>query len=201
MAGSASDSKRLFVVNAITLSRIPIALAFAFLLWGAGWTTTTMVSGLVLLGLCELTDLLDGLLARRLGVVSGLGQLLDPYADSVARLIVYWSLACGGLVWAVVPLGMALRDVSVSYCRVVMARGGSSVGANWAGKVKAWVQGVGAFVLLASPASTAYSGPWLMGIVSVIVLAVTLGSFVPYAATAIRVARADPTASLGRVER
>ena len=200
MAYSTSESRRLLFVNAITLSRIPLAIAFAVLLLVAGWTTTTLAFGLVLLALCELTDFLDGFLARRLGVVSPIGQLLDPYADSVTRLVIYWTLACAGLVWAVVPLGMAFRDISVSYCRIVIARGGGSVAANWAGKTKAWVQGAGAFVLLISPTCPAHWHPWVIAATSVVVLAMTLGSLVPYAMTAIRTARADLLPSSESVE-
>jgi CDP-diacylglycerol--glycerol-3-phosphate 3-phosphatidyltransferase len=191
MADSTTDSNRLLFVNAITLSRIPLAVTFAVVLSAGGWTKTTMTVGLVLLSLCEVTDFLDGFLARRLGVVSPIGQLLDPYADSITRLVVYWTLACAGLVWAVVPLGMAFRDISVSYCRIMIAKGGGSVAANWAGKTKAWVQGVGAFVLLVCPVWPTEPHPWVIGTTSVAVLAMTLGSLIPYAMTAIRTTRAD----------
>ena len=89
-----------------------------------------------------------------------------------------------------VPLGMAFRDISVSYCRIIIAKGGGSVAANLAGKTKAWVQGAGAFVLLVCPTWPADWHPWVIGVTSALVLAMTLGSLIPYAATAIRSGRA-----------
>ena len=63
------------------------------------------------------------------------GAALDPYMDSFSRLIVYWTLACAGLVTPLVPLVMALRDVTVAYCRIFLARAGHTVAANWSGKI------------------------------------------------------------------
>ena len=44
----------------------------------------------------ELTDALDGAIARARGVTSELGATLDPLTDSMSRLIVYWTLAAAG---------------------------------------------------------------------------------------------------------
>ena len=54
----------------------------------------------VLLGLISVTDLLDGMLARRLGQVSEIGKMLDPVAD---RLVVFAGVV-GGMAAGLVPL-------------------------------------------------------------------------------------------------
>lgn len=54
----------------------------------------------VLLGLISVTDLLDGMLARRLDQVSEIGKMLDPVAD---RLVVFAGVV-GGMVAGLVPL-------------------------------------------------------------------------------------------------
>lgn len=167
---------RFLIVTGLTLARIPLAVLFAVVLLTLDWSVPVLIVCLAALVLCELTDLLDGLLARRLGVVSVTGALLDPYADSLSRLIVYWALACSGLVWAVVPLAMAVRDVSVSYCRIVLTRHGGRVSANWSGKIKAVVQGGGAVLLVMGPVYTVHTGPWITHVFSAIILVVTLGS-------------------------
>ncbi len=122
--------------------------------------------------------------------------MLDPYADSVSRLVIYWALACSGLCWAVVPLAMAVRDVTVSYCRVVISRGGRSVAANWSGKLKAMTQAVGAVLLLLAPRWAACCGTWLTPPVSALVLIVTLASIGQYAWAA-RQARRGGGATVG----
>ena len=54
----------------------------------------------VLLGLISVTDLLDGMLARRLDQVSEIGKMLDPVAD---RLVVFAGVV-GGMAAGLVPL-------------------------------------------------------------------------------------------------
>ena len=177
------------LVQGMTLGRIPLALAFAVLLLYADRTIVVLSVCALLLALIELSDLFDGLLARRLGLVTEWGAMLDPYADSISRLLVYWGLACAGLTLAVVPLAMACRDVTVAYCRIVWTRHGQSVSAQWSGKIKAVVQGVGAFLLLYAASNLPFAGRGIIVAVSWVVLLVTLGSVVEYLAKAISATR------------
>jgi cardiolipin synthase len=55
------------------------------------------VAALVVLAVASATDFLDGVIARRFGLITRLGQLLDPAAD---RLFIFAAL-----------LGLAMRDV------------------------------------------------------------------------------------------
>ena len=169
------------MVQAVTLARIPLAIALAVLLHTSGKPDiAVLVAGSVLLGISEITDFLDGLLARRLGVVSETGAMLDPYSDSVSRLIVYWSLAMAGLALAVVPLVMAIRDVTVAYVRITWVRQGKSVSAKWSGKIKAVVQGVCAFALLWSPVYPDPARGWTIAALSWLVMVVTVYSAIDY---------------------
>jgi len=58
----------------------------------------------VFLGLISVTDLLDGMLARRLDQVSEIGKMLDPAAD---RLVVLAGVV-GGMVAGLVPLWLGV---------------------------------------------------------------------------------------------
>ncbi len=168
-------------MQVVTLVRIPLAVIFAaVLLTRSELTLGVLVACSVLLAISEVTDFLDGFLARRLGVVSETGAMLDPYSDSASRLIVYWTLASAGLALAVVPLVMALRDVTVAYCRITWVRQGKSVSAKWSGKIKAVVQGFAAFALLWSPAYRATTGAWAVTAISWLVIAVTVYSALDY---------------------
>ncbi len=80
--------------NAITLLRLVLMPVCAWLL-----ATQHYGSGLVLTALVGATDWVDGWLARRIGQVSRLGQLLDPFAD---RLLIA-SVAVALLVRQVLP--------------------------------------------------------------------------------------------------
>lgn len=121
--------------------------------------------------------------------------MLDPYSDSVSRLIVYFGLGQAGLIHPALVLVMAVRDVSVSYCRILLTQSGQSVAAMLSGKIKAVVQAVGAYVALLSvclplvtdstnAAMAVYWG------VTIVVAVVTLWSIVEYAQSAFGAMRA-----------
>jgi len=164
-----------------TLARIPVAVAFALVLLLTGGKGGAVTAPLVLLILLELTDIIDGIIARRLGLVTEWGAMLDPYADSVARLIVYWALACRGLILPLVPLAMAVRDVTVAYLRIILARNGRSVSARLSGKIKAAFQCCGALLAVMGPWYWPFTGDWTIEAISWIVILVTLSSIVQYA--------------------
>ena len=188
-------SRRSFLlVQGITLTRIPLAIIFAFVLLKMKSSESHLTASLVLLAVMETTDFFDGRLARRYAVRSEFGSMLDPYADSISRIIVYWALACGGLVLSLVPLSMAFRDITVAYCRVILTRHGHSVSARWSGKIKAGFQGIGAIVMTLGPVYWAWTGEGIVAVFSWILIVVTLGSMVEYVRAALpNVGRMDRT--------
>jgi CDP-diacylglycerol--glycerol-3-phosphate 3-phosphatidyltransferase len=150
------------IPNLITLARLPLAALFAVLVAVAsrGEGGLTAAWGAVLAGVVvleELTDALDGMAARRLGQSSRLGGILDPLADSLGRLTVYFAMALAGWVTIAVPLVMAGRDIVVAYTRIVQGLTGGKTSARLSGKVKAVVQCGGIFVLI----GLAAAGPWV----------------------------------------
>ena len=178
------------LVCVLTLVRIPMAIVFSvvfLILSSPTQRTLRMVLALVILALIELTDLLDGFLARRMKVTTEWGAMLDPYADSFSRLVVYWTLAQAHAALAAVPLVMALRDVTVAYCRVTLARAQQSVKANWSGKTKAVVQGAAAagIVIAVGLADDPASIPRINVLLSWIVILATAASTIEYVRAAI----------------
>jgi CDP-diacylglycerol---glycerol-3-phosphate 3-phosphatidyltransferase len=171
----------------LTLSRLPIAAAFAVavaMCAGEGrqvgtWPTVNL---LLLAGLAEATDLLDGWAARRYGSASELGGLVDPLCDSLARLTMFFAMALAGWLWIAVPLVMAGRDIIVAYIRVVQARTGGATGARLSGKAKALVQGAAvlATVLLASRWVAPSNAQLWREAVGIAVIAVTAWSLADY---------------------
>ena len=187
------------MVHGFTVARIPLAMLFAAILLSAASPSTTILVCVCLLVFVELTDLIDGALARRWGVVTEWGAMFDPFADSVSRLVVYWALACAGLVLPLVPLAMALRDVSVAYCRIILAKRGRSVSAKWSGKIKAMVQCTFGLLAVSGPWYWTYTGKWTIQALSWIVITVTLVSVIEYAAAAWKsVGEAPPGEGVGQ---
>jgi CDP-diacylglycerol--glycerol-3-phosphate 3-phosphatidyltransferase len=164
----------------MTLGRIPIAILFLVIMIYGQESVFILALNLLLLSLIEVTDLYDGIIARKFGLVSESGATLDPYADSVSRLIVYWAMATRGLVIFFVPLIMALRDITVAYSRIVLAQNNRSVSAKKSGKLKATVQAVGAYLALLGPYYWDHIGRWSFYALSWIIITVTFLSAIEY---------------------
>lgn len=104
---------------------------------------------LILISVCELTDFFDGFFARRHNKVTDLGKVLDPMADSIFRLSVFFTFTQG-----VVQLPMLLvlvlffRDSIIGTLRTLCALRGVALAARMSGKVKAVVQAVTAYFIL-----------------------------------------------------
>jgi cardiolipin synthase len=62
-------------------------------------------------GAAAFTDILDGLLARRFGGQSRIGQYLDPIADKILLTCIYVGLALGGAVPVWIVLLIIARDL------------------------------------------------------------------------------------------
>ena len=94
---------------------------------------------LVLVIVSEISDGLDGYLARKRKQVSDFGKLMDPYADSIFRLTALFCFA--GSVHKWVPLWMVVvllyRDVLTSVIRTFAIKRGVVVAARISGKLKA----------------------------------------------------------------
>ncbi|MFP4215478.1 MAG: CDP-alcohol phosphatidyltransferase family protein [Phycisphaerae bacterium] len=174
----------------ITFSRLGFAAVFAALVGladaGEG-LSLVMAAGIIVVAIVgEITDTLDGQLARRTGNVTELGGLLDPLMDSLSRLIMFFALALVGWITIAVPLVMGFRDIVVSYTRIIQARTGGKTSARWSGKIKAVVQAVVAPVVVACvwvggafPAF-ATAAIWAIHSLSGLLIAVTLWSMLDY---------------------
>ncbi len=109
--------------------------------------------------LAALTDLLDGYLARKLGVVSVLGKLIDPLADKlIVMACLVWMVMMGRMpTWAVIAL--LAREFSVTALRSVAASEGVIISAGQEGKTKTALQMIGIIALLVGyPYHLSYAG-------------------------------------------
>ncbi len=104
---------------------------------------------LVIVALCELTDIFDGFFARKRNQVTSLGKVLDPMADSFFRLSVFFAFTQGDLQ---LPLMIVLvffwRDSLVNTLRSLCALQGIPLAARASGKIKAVVQAIVTFFIL-----------------------------------------------------
>jgi CDP-diacylglycerol--glycerol-3-phosphate 3-phosphatidyltransferase len=126
------------IANAVTLLRVLLVVPFWVVFGREGLPAAAVATACVFF--MELSDLLDGTVARRLGIVSDLGKLLDPAADSFSRLAVFFALATRPAPGAAEPWfparGVVLllfRDLGVSFLRQLAATRGVVVAARTTG--------------------------------------------------------------------
>ncbi|MES2345076.1 MAG: CDP-alcohol phosphatidyltransferase family protein [Chlamydiota bacterium] len=99
--------------------------------------------------ICELSDLFDGILARKKNQVTDLGKILDPMADSIFRLSVFMTFTQGLIKLPILlVLVFFYRDSIISTLRTVCALRGVALAARFSGKVKAVVQAATAILIL-----------------------------------------------------
>ena len=131
----------------VTISRIALSPVFFICFYFSKWTglgeNLSILLCWVLFAAMEVSDLLDGYLARKLNQNSDWGKVLDPFADSLSRLTYFACFAGTGIL----PLWMFIiilyRDLGVAYLRIIVGRAGTVLGARLSGKVKAWIYAAG----------------------------------------------------------
>jgi CDP-diacylglycerol--glycerol-3-phosphate 3-phosphatidyltransferase len=144
---------------------------------------------LVVFVIAGLTDVIDGLIARKLNVTSKFGRMLDPLADKV--------LVCGSFIcFAIIgepklfdfePTTMAiiqwsaagviiLREVYVTTLRHIAEARGVNFAATVSGKIKMFLQSfaIGTVVIKIAHVQTAVWGYWFTTITFAFMLIVTI---------------------------
>lgn len=131
--------------NIMTASRVPCLFIIAMLVaWDAHWAPTL---ALIVFLFAAVTDYLDGWLARRLGVVSNFGKLMDALTDKILNV--------GLLIFLLVyPVGQPLlpvycvflvvvifvRELLITGLRLVAASSRRVLAAERSGKIKTVLQ-------------------------------------------------------------
>jgi CDP-diacylglycerol--glycerol-3-phosphate 3-phosphatidyltransferase len=135
--------------NSITMLRIgvvPVLLAIPFAT--SKWACSVIAWCFIV---AAASDVADGYIARRGGLVTRIGKLLDPLADKLlvsAALIML--VAAGRMEWwgawmVVVIVG---RELAVTGLRSIASSEGEVMAAAWHGKVKAVVQNLAIAALI-----------------------------------------------------
>ena len=137
----------------LTIGRIfisPIFLIFYLKYQQLGITLHALPFILIfLLVLSELSDFFDGYLARRFNLVTELGKILDPMADSITRLTILLTFTQGFIrLPLLLVFAFVYRDAMISTLRTVCAFRGVTLAARTSGKIKAVLQASSIFAIL-----------------------------------------------------
>ncbi len=131
--------------NKLTILRI-ILVPFVIAATLINFPFHYLVAGL-LFGVASLTDMFDGKIARRDGLVTDFGKFLDPLADKIMVLSVFVCFIEQGLCSAVPVIIIIFREFAITSIRLVASSKGQVVASNMWGKVKT-VSQIAAIVLI-----------------------------------------------------
>jgi len=120
--------------NRLTLMRI--ALSFVLILFLLTPGVQAKIAAMVVFAAASLTDLWDGKLARKHGIVTDFGVLMDPIADKVLVLSAFLAFVQLHIVPAWMVVLIATREFLVTGLRLFALGRGQVLPAEAAGKHK-----------------------------------------------------------------
>ncbi len=164
--------------NKLTVFRVVLIPFFVVILMTDCLGDASKWVALVIFVIASLTDLLDGKIARKYGMVTTFGKFADPLAD---KILVISAMIC--LVellrlkaWIVVII--VAREFIISGFRIIAAEKDVVIAASYWGKFKTTFQMVMVIMLIADPGYDWWS--IAASVVTWIALALTVISLVDY---------------------
>lgn len=151
--------------NKITVFRfccVPALMACAFIDFKYHWVAT-----LIIYFVACMSDKADGIIARKSGIVTDFGKLMDPLSDKTLVFAAYIILFDMGWHTDIVIMIMLAREFLVAGIRMAAATTGEVIAANAFGKAKTFLQMATTgmvFLLLAigeGPANIDMNTQWL----------------------------------------
>lgn len=149
-AGAAPAAVRVVnLPNALTVLRVLCVPLIAWLLWvDNGASGVARDAAALLFVLASITDLADGAIARRYGLVTTFGKIADPIADKALTGVALVGLSLlGELPWWITVV-ILVREIGVTLLRFWVIEHGV-IPASRGGKVKTLVQTVAIAMYLA----------------------------------------------------
>jgi cardiolipin synthase (CMP-forming) len=182
-------SRILTIPNAISFLRLLGVPLFLYLFLGAhqwGWAVAVLAIG-------GTTDWIDGYLARRLGQVSRLGELMDPVADRLYILATLLAFTIEGVVPWAFTIALLAREALLSVVILVLRRYGvPPLPVHYVGKTATFILLFAFPVLLlantahGAVASVAHAAGWALAWWGLILYWVAGGLYVLQARSVVR---------------
>jgi len=106
--------------NRLTLSRLALTVLFVAAL-NSSWEYAR-TTALLLFLVAGITDFVDGEIARRYGIITNFGELMDPLADRLYILATLIAFTVRSVVTWQFTAALLLRDAMMIVCLLVMRR-------------------------------------------------------------------------------
>jgi len=186
----------MLLANRVTLIRIILAPLFFVVymlpsffpsLFPGCWTVPVL--WLIFIA-AQITDMLDGMIARKRNETSDFGKLFDPFADTLMQISCFLCFVLDGIFPAALYLLVLYREFGILLLRNMMMKKGVAMGARLGGKIKTvtYILAGGAALAAVSLARLAvfeFLYPWFkIGSLIIFIIAVvfSLLSFFDYVA-------------------
>jgi CDP-diacylglycerol--glycerol-3-phosphate 3-phosphatidyltransferase/cardiolipin synthase len=123
------------VPNILTTARVIAVPFFVFFFYKGSY-----IVAFIIFVLASLTDMLDGLIARKYNLVSNFGKFMDPLADKILT----YSAFCLFVEYKMIPayflIIVLFREFAVAGIRMLAAEKGKVIAADIFGKIKTLLQ-------------------------------------------------------------
>lgn len=156
--------------NKLTVARLIMAplffIVFCLRRWiGPEATVASSVICIILYTAIELTDLLDGKIARKYHQVSDLGKVMDPFGDTLSHLTFFLCFLMEGIMPEYCFAVIMYREFAILFIRLLMVSQGHVMPANMWGKSKTCTYAAGSIlgILYLLFAAVMPSASWLSG--------------------------------------
>lgn len=159
------QKQKLNLPNRLTIFRmllVPLMVAaFSFEAWLPGWNY--WAAGIFFIA--DMTDIVDGYIARKRNQITNFGKLMDPIADKLLFCSAFISMTYNGMLNPILCIIFVGREIIVSGFRLVTAGSGTVIAANWLGKLKSTLQVIAILAtLLGNPIFSMWNFPFDFGV-------------------------------------
>ncbi|MBN1405082.1 MAG: CDP-diacylglycerol--glycerol-3-phosphate 3-phosphatidyltransferase [Candidatus Omnitrophica bacterium] len=134
------------LANKLTLSRIALTFIFMWFLF-LHWPYAKLCALFIFL-LASITDYYDGKIAKKYGIITDFGKLMDPIADKILVLAAFLAFVELKILPAWMVMIVILRELVITGMRLTLLSKKKVVAASRAGKHKTVSQMASIFVIL-----------------------------------------------------
>jgi CDP-diacylglycerol--glycerol-3-phosphate 3-phosphatidyltransferase len=181
-----------FIPNILTFARLVLTIVFLVMIFDSPLVIDRSLFldiAFVVFVAAGLTDIIDGLIARKLNVTSKFGRMMDPLAD---KILVCGAFICFAIIgepkffnfnptmlavihWITAGI-LVVREAYVTTLRHIAEARGVNFAATFSGKIKMFFQSfaVGTVVIKMAHVRTAAWGHWFTAITLAAMLTVTI---------------------------
>ena len=123
-----------FIPNIITVFRILLVPFFIYFLMN-DFINSKLYAAMIF-GIASISDMLDGKIARKYGIVTRFGTFMDPLADKILIVSAFLAFVILGYIPLWMLLVIVFRDVIITLLRMLMEHNGITMVTSNIGKLK-----------------------------------------------------------------